>query len=149
MKNTMLPRKRDVRFLLCEDIRQEGASKSSLLGLIPGERFMVGGPPPPGAPSNVAFVLPSLAFMFIIGGGRGSYKGRFKIVAPDKKTVIVDTPTDKAIQLVQDRTGVFATGTKPFVGPGFGTYTVQFEIGDAKFKFPMVIEKGPLNPKAP
>ncbi len=142
--STKMPSKRDVKFLLAEDIRQEALNKSSLLGLIPGERFNVGGAPPAGAPANVAFALPSLAFFFVITGGEGTYKGRFKILGPDKKIVIVDMPIDKPIELTAGKAAVFATASKPFVGPGFGTYSVQLELDKAKFAFPMTIEKGRL-----
>jgi hypothetical protein len=145
--STKLPTRRDVRFLLAEDIRQEAGSKSSLLGLIPGERFWVAGPPPAGAPATVAFVLPSLAFMFIITGGQGSFRGRFRIVAPDK-TVVVDTPLEKTIDVVTGRPSVFATASKPFAGPGFGEYSIQLELDKTKFAFPMVIEKGRVPSKA-
>ena len=142
-----IPTKRDVRFILAEDIRQEAQNKSSLLGLIPGERFTVVGPPPAGAPPNVAFVLPSLAFMFIITAGNGSFNGKFRIIAPNK-TVVADVPLDKAMELVAGRVAVFATASKPFSGPGFGTYSVQLDLGQAKFAFPMVIEKGHLPDEA-
>lgn len=145
--STKLPSKRDIRFLLAEDIRQETFNKSSLLGLIPGERFMVAGPPPPGAPPNVAFALPSLAFFFIITGGEGTFNGRFRILGPDKKTVIIDMSTDKPIEISPQKAAVFATAAKPFVGPGFGTYSVQLELDKAKFSFPMTIEKGRLPSK--
>ena len=136
------PGKRDVRFLLSEDIRQETSIKSSLLGLIPGERFAVEGSPPPNAPPGVAILLPSLAFFFVITGGQGKFEGRFKIVAPDKKTVLVDMPTDRTLDIVPGRVTVFGTAAKPFLGPTFGQYSVQLQIGEATFKFPMVIEKG-------
>jgi len=147
--STKLPTKRDVRFLLCEDIRQETLNKTSLLGLIPGEQFMVGGPRPPGMPPNIAFVLPSLGFMFVITGGSGRFPGRFKVIAPDKKTEIVDMPIEKPIDIAPGGRGaVFATGSKPFVGPAYGTYTVELDVGAAKFKFAMTIEQGPQSPES-
>jgi hypothetical protein len=142
--NARLPTKRDVKFILAEDIRQEALGKSSLLGVIPGERFLVGGPPPAAAPANVEFVLSSLAFFFAITGGEGSFKGRFRILGPDKKTVVVDMPIDKPIEVVGGKGAVFATASKPFIGSAFGTYSVQLELDKAKFSFPMTIEKGRL-----
>ena len=137
-----LPSKRDVRLILAEDVRQEMGGKLSLMGVMPGERFLVGGKPPPGL-ENVTFSLPSLAFVFVIGGGEGKAEGRFKVVAPDKRTTIVDVPMEKPIEMSGDKPTVFATASKPFMGPAFGRYTVVLEIGGTKFSFPMIIEKRP------
>ena len=141
--SNQIPTKRDVKFLLSEDIRQEVHGKLSLQGYMPGEHFLVGGKPPDGAGSNVAFVLPSLAFLFVITGGEGKFSGRFKVIAPDKKTTLVDTPAEKPIDKPRGKTAVFAMTSRPFVGPSFGAYTVQLELDKAKFVFPMRIEKSP------
>jgi hypothetical protein len=116
-----------------------------MLGVFAGERFAVGGQPPPGA-GNAAIVIPSLTFVFIVEGGEGKQAGRFKILAPDKKTAITDSPIEK-IEMVRGRPSIFVSGAKPFIGPAFGTYTAQLEIGNAKFKFPFTIEKG-IEPKS-
>jgi hypothetical protein len=142
-----LPSKRDVKFLLAEDVRQETLNKSSLLGLMAGERFAVWAPPD-GAPPGVAIALPSLAFFFVITGGDGTFPGRLKIVAPDKKTVLVDTPAEKPFELAPGKACVFALKARPFIGPAFGTYSVQLKVDRATFTFPMIIEKGRATSKA-
>lgn len=144
--NAKLPRKQDIRFIVAEDIRPEIMGKISLQGLMPGEQFFVAGNPPsplpPGMPP-VAFLIPSLAFVFVItGAATGKFRGLFKIVAPDKKTVIVETPAANPIEKVAGKAALFATISKPFVGPAFGTYSVRLELNGAKFSFPMGIEKG-------
>ena len=143
-----LPTKRDVKFLLAEDVRQEILGKVSLQGLMPGDEFLVGGKPPPGVGANVAFVIPSLAFVFVVtGSGEGKFNGRFKIIAPDKKTII-EIPADKPIEKVAGKATMFMTAAKPFIGPAFGTYTVQLELDKAKFAFAMIIGKGPANARS-
>jgi hypothetical protein len=143
-----LPSKRDIKFLLAEDIRQEALNKSSLLGLMAGERFAVAGAPPAGAPQNVAIALPSLAFVFVITGGEGTFPGRLKILAPDKTTVVVDAPAEKPLELASGKACLFALTARPFVGPAFGTYSVQLKVDKATFSFPMIIEKGRATSKA-
>jgi hypothetical protein len=114
-----LPTKGGIKFILAEEVRQETGGKFSLLGVFPGGRFAVAGPPPPGV-GNAAIVLQSLAFVFIVEGGEGKQSGRFKILAPDKKTAVSDSPIEK-LEMVGGRPLIFATGAKPFIGPAFGT----------------------------
>jgi hypothetical protein len=147
VSKSSLPTKRDVRFLLAEDIRQEASTRPTLLGLIPGERFMVGGSPPSVAPPGTAFVLPSLAFVFIITGGHGKFEGRFRIVAPDRKTPAVDIPVEEPIAIAPGKVSVFGTTAKPFIGSAFGKYSVELQVGNTSFKFPMMITKGAATPK--
>lgn len=137
--STKLPSKRDIRFTVAEDVRHEAAGRYSLLGVFPGERFAVGGPPPAQAQS-AAFMIPSLAFVFTITGGEGKFSGRVRICAPDGKTILADSQIE-GIDLATGRSSVLANASKPFVGPSFGTYAVTLEIGTARFKYPLIIEK--------
>jgi hypothetical protein len=140
-----LPTKRDVRLILAEDVRQELMGKASLQGFMPGAEFFVGGDLAPGTPPNVAFVLPSLAFLFeIIGAGEGKFDGRYKAIAPDKKTVIFDTAVVAPIEKSAGKATIVGTVAKPFIGPAFGIYTVQLVLDKAKFSFPMTIGKAPF-----
>jgi hypothetical protein len=137
------PAKRSIKFILAEDIRNESDGKFSLLGVFPGERFAIGGEPPPGL-TNAAFFIQSLIFLFIISGGdEGKHPGHFKIIGPDKKTVVMDTPINQPVEIMKGRSAVFVSGLKPFLGPAFGTYTAQLQIGGNKYKFPFTIEKAP------
>jgi hypothetical protein len=137
--NAKLPSKRDLKFLLAEDVRPEMGGKFSLVGLIPGERIAIQGEPPPG----VAFAIPSLSFVFILAGpSAGTFKGRFRIVAPDKKTIVSDVPLEKPIQKPAGKASMFAAAAKPFAGPAFGTYSVQLDLGKVNFRFPVTVEKG-------
>jgi hypothetical protein len=140
-----LPNKRDVLFILAEDIRQELMGKASLQGFLPGDEFLVAGNPPPGAPPNVVFAVPSLAFIFVIRGGEGKFDGRYRAIAPDKKTVIFDQPAGQPLEKIADKATVFGTVAKPFIGPAFGIYTVQLVLDKTKFSFPMTIGKAPPN----
>jgi hypothetical protein len=136
-----IPTKSAIRFILAEDVRPEGNGKFSLLGVFPGERFMVGGEAPIGSPPNLAFAMPSLAFVFVITDGEGKIPAKFKIIGTDKKTVLVEAPT--TIEIAKGRPAVFMTGAKPFTGEKFGSYTAQLEMGNKKFGFPFLIEKAP------
>ncbi len=136
--NTRLPSKGDIKFLMAEDVRPEVGGKFSLIGVIPGERFAVQGEPPPG----VAFAIPSVSFLFVLGGASaGNFRGHFRIVAPDKKTVVTEMPFEKPIQKAAGKTAMFAAGSKPFIGPALGTYTAHLDLGKVKFKFPFTVEK--------
>lgn len=136
---TKLPTKAGVKFILAEDIRAEGQGRFSLLGVFPADRFAVGGTVPPGF-ENAAFVLPSLAFLLLISGGEGTFSARFKIIAPDRKTILNDVPL-APVTVQAHLPSVVANVAKPFVGPAFGVYTIQLEIDKAKFKFPVHIEQ--------
>lgn len=138
-----LPTKRDVRLILAEDVRHELMGKASLQGFLPGDEFLVGGNPPPGTPPEVAFVVASLAFLFVVRGGEGKFDGRYRAIAPDKKTVVFDVPAGKPLEKIADKAAVFGTVAKPFIGPAFGIYTVQLVLDKAKFSFPMTIGKAP------
>jgi hypothetical protein len=136
------PIKHSVKFILAEDARSEGDGKFSLLGVFPGERVAIVGDPPPGL-LNGTFIMSSLVCVFILGGSDGKYPGHFSIIAPDKKSKVVDVAINQPVQILKDRPAVFVTNLKPFLGPAFGTYFVNLEIGKEKFKFPFVIEKAP------
>ena len=138
------PKRSNVKLIVAEDVRGELGGKFSALGVFPGERFAVGGSPPvlpPGSPP-VAFFLSSLAFLFVVSGAEGKYAGRVRVIAPDGKTVISDSPIEQT-QFSVDRPTVIAGGSKPFVGPAFGTYKISLELGGSKMTFPLLIEAGP------
>lgn len=143
---TTVPSKRGVRLLVAEDVRQEIGGKFSLLGLFAGEKILVAGEMPPGSPPNIAFVLPSLAFVFVITEGEGRFEGRFKFIAPDRKTVLSDSKIEQ-IQLRKGESNTVGSMAKPFVGPDFGAYTAELNIGKAKFKFPVEVLKAPTAKK--
>jgi len=139
-----------VKLLLAEDVRQEAMGKFSLLGVLPGERFLVGGPVPislPGLPS-AAFMIPSLAFVFIVSGLEGNLVGKFSLFAPDGKTNVA--MVEMVPVVVQKNSSTVATAiARPFAGPSFGEYTIRLEIGKHKWKFPLVIEKAPDTTQTP
>jgi len=143
MKKKATPTKRrSIKFILAEDIRNEPGGKFSLLGVFPGERFAIGGEIPQGV--NAVFFMQSLVLVFIISGGdEGKHPGTFKIISPDKKTVILESAINQAIEIAKDRSAVFVTGLRPFLGPAFGTYTAHLQIGRNTFEFPFTIEKAP------
>jgi hypothetical protein len=135
-----LPTKRDVQFILSEDLRQEAPGKLSILGFMPGATIGVGGAPPKEIP-GAAFVLQSLAFLFIISGGQGKFGGSLKIFAPGQKVAVFDAPIQRPIEKIKDHPAIFATGSKPFIGTAFGTYIIQLTLENSKFRFPIRIEK--------
>jgi hypothetical protein len=138
-----IPAKTAIKFLLAEDVRSEGNGKFSLLGVFPGERFMVGGEPPVGTPEKLAFAMLSLSFVFVITDGEGKIPSKFKIIDTDGKKTLIEIPIESGIEIVKGRPAIFVTGAKPFAGGSFGTYAAQLELGNKKFKFPFSIEKAP------
>jgi hypothetical protein len=140
-----------VKLLVAEDLRQETMGKFSLLGILPGERFLVGGPAPispPGFPS-VVFMIPSLAFVFIISGLEGNLAGKFSILAPDGKSEAGRAEMVPTIAAQKNSPTIAFAIARPFAGPSFGEYTIQLDIGKRKWKFPLVIEKAPDTTQAP
>ena len=138
-----IPAKTAIKFILAEDVRPEGNGKFSLLGVFPGERFMVGGEPPVGTPEKLAFAMPSLVFVFMITDGEGKIPSKFKIIDTDGRKALIEMVIESGIEIVKGRPAIFVTGAKPFAGGKFGTYTAQLEMGNRKFKFPFLIEKAP------
>jgi hypothetical protein len=140
-----------VKLLVAEDLRQETMGKFSLLGVLPGERFLVGGPAPispPGFP-NAAFMIPSLAFVFIISGLEGNLAGKFFILAPDGKSEAGRAEMVPTIAAQKNSPTIAFAIARPFAGPSFGEYTIRLDIGKHKWKFPLVIEKAPDATRAP
>jgi hypothetical protein len=137
--NNKAPSRRGVRFFLAEDVRQETGGKFSLLGVFAGEKIFVSGTPPE-VPSTIAFGLPSLAFVFVLTEGEGRFEGRFRLVAPDRKTVLTES-TFELMELRRGHSNTIATTAKPFVGAAFGTYTAELTVGKTRFKFPIEIAK--------
>jgi hypothetical protein len=135
------PSKRGVKFILAEDIRNEGSGKFSLLGVFPGERLGVLGTPAPGTPPGVAVALPSLAFVFIVTEGKGKTTGTFKVTGSDRNVVGSEMPL-QPVELRDNQPSVIGATAKPFLAPSFGTYTVELTLGKAKFRFRFTIEKG-------
>ena len=137
---TKLPTKRDVRFILAEDLRQEAPGKLSIFGFMAGDQILVGGDPPKEFP-GAAFILPSLAFLFVISAGEGNFGGRLRVIAPDRKTVVFDAPFQAPLEKKKGVSAIFGTGARPFLGPSYGTYTAEFTLQEVRFKFPILIEK--------
>jgi hypothetical protein len=134
-----------VKLLVAEDLRQEAMGKFSLLGILPGERFLVGGPAPilpPGFPS-VAFMIPSLAFVFIISGLEGKLTGKFSILAPDGKSEAGSSEMVPTVAAQKNSPTIAFAIARPFAGPTFGEYTIRLDIGKHKWRFPLVVEKAP------
>jgi hypothetical protein len=140
--NNIYPKKDMVRFILAEEVRPELLGKLSLQGFMPGEQFRVAGQPPPNLPPGIAFLVPSLAFVFVIAGGQGKFVGHFRVIAPDKKTIVMDAAAEKPIETRTGKVSIFAMGAKPFFGPAFGTYSIRLDLDDTKYVFPMSVEKG-------
>jgi hypothetical protein len=143
-----IPKKAAVKFILAEDVRPEANGKYSLLGVFPGERFMVGGEAPAGV-ENLAFAMPSLVFVFMITDGEGKIHSKFTIFGPDKKALNNVAGVEQVIEIAKGRPAMFASVARPFAGAKFGTYVVQLEMGKSRFRFPFLIEKAPKQKKAP
>jgi hypothetical protein len=138
-----LPTRKDIRFLIAEDVRAEAGGKFSILGVIPGHSVSIGGSAPPHTP--FAFIIPSLALVFLIDGGIGTFAGRLKIVAPDKKTAVADMEL-QPMEMGPQRPSFVANIARPFAGSAYGTYIAELQIGSAKFKYHFVVEPAPNTP---
>jgi hypothetical protein len=143
-----IPRKSAIRLILSEEARAEGNGKFSLLGVFPGERFQVGGETPPVGFEQFAFVLPSLAFVFVITDGEGRVPSKLSVLGPDKKPLFPETEIANGIEIKKGSPAIFLSGLRPFLGPKFGAYTIVLKMGKtAVFKFPFQVEKAPAPKK--
>ncbi|HEY3852321.1 MAG TPA: hypothetical protein VGL87_15190, partial [Steroidobacteraceae bacterium] len=53
--------------------------------------------------------------------------------------------SESELALKEGGAAVIGLIAKPFMGPAFGTYTVQLEIGNRRYRYPVHIEKAPKN----
>lgn len=132
------PTARQVRFVLCEDARQEVSGKSTLVGVYPGEIIVVHQPTSPEG-SNAVAALRSVCMVFFVAGGVGRFDAGIKVCAPDG-TVSFEQNVG-TIVLESGGTGTIIGQIQPFFVKEFGAHTVVLTLGGREYPFEMTIRK--------
>ena len=114
-----------VKFLLCEDIREEIRSKLSVMGLYAGDRIDVHGPSPLPDGKGVA-VLHSLGIAAILRGKPGTFDVDLKITGPKGESVGQGKFADTKI--TRDGVATLILRLPNFVVPAFGTYQASYSV---------------------
>lgn len=132
------PRKEDVAFILCDDIRREGNGKITLLGIYASDEISVGREKDEG--SNIEFQ--ELSFYFTIKAGEGDFKSRAKICySPENQSE--ETIFDEEFSVIKKKDGVTAVAgfkISPIVLRSYGKYKVTLTLDDNEFTFPFFIK---------
>ena len=132
------PTARQVRFVLCEDARQEVSGKATLVGVYPGEIIVVHQPTSPEG-SNAVAALRSVCMVFFVAGGVGRFDAGIKVCAPDG-TVSFEQKVG-TIVLEPGGTGTIIGQIQPFFVKEFGAHTVVLTLEGREYPFEMTIRK--------
>lgn len=138
------PTAKQVRFVLCEDARQEVSGKSTLIGVYPGEIIVVHQPTSPEG-SNAVAALRSVCLVFFVAGGVGRFEAGIKITAPDG-TVGFEQKVG-TIVLEAGGTATIIGQIQPFFVKEFGAHTVMLTLEGREYPFEFTIREA-VNPPA-
>jgi len=137
------PVTKSVKFVLCEDVREEAHQKLNFLGVFPADSITVLGPKKAPDGPGVA-VLASLAIVVTFKDVEGEFEARLRIVAPDGK-VTFDDAIGK-VNLVKRGTATLAWKAQGFVVPTFGRYRAEVLLDDRAYPFELEILDGSSKP---
>lgn len=136
------PTAKQIRFVLCEDARQEVSGKSTLIGVYPGEIIVVHQHASPEGRNAVA-ALRSVCLVFFVAGGVGRFEAAIKITAPDG-TVGFEQKVG-TIVLEAGGTATIIGQIQPFLVKAFGVHTVMLTLDGREYPFEFTIRE-PANP---
>ncbi len=140
-----LPGAKYVRFVLCEDARQEASGKSTLVGVYPGEIVVVHKPTPPEGTSSVA-ALKSICLVFFVAGGVGKFEAGMKITAPDG-SVGFEQPVG-TVTLEEHGTATIVGQIQPFLVKAFGVHMATLSLDGRAYPFEFTIREAAPKPAA-
>lgn len=140
-----LPPAKQVRFVLCEDARQEMSGKSILIGVYPGEIIVVHNPKVPEGTTAVA-ALRSVCLVFFVGDGVGRFEASIKITAPDD-TIAFEQKVG-SVALEADGTATIVGQIQPFLVKAFGAYMVTLSLDDREYPFEFTVREAATQPPA-
>jgi hypothetical protein len=133
------PTAKAVRFVLCEDVREEARQKLSYLGVFPADSITVIGPSVTQNGAGVAQIA-SIAIVITLKDLEGSFESRFRIKAPDGATVF-DEGMGK-VELTKRGTATLAWKAQPFVVPKFGRFEAELLLDGRPYPFEFEILDG-------
>ena len=133
-----LPAAKHVRFVLCEDARQEVSGKSTLIGVYPGEIVVVHQPTPPEGTNAVA-ALRSICLVLFASHGTGRFDAGIRIAAPDG-TVAFEQQVG-VVSLEEHGTATIVGQIQPFLVKAFGVHTLTLSLDGREYPFEFVIRE--------
>jgi hypothetical protein len=133
-----LPAARHVRFVLCEDARQEVSGKSTLVGVYPGEIVVVHQPTPPEGTNAVA-ALRSICLVLFVSHGVGQFIAGIRIAAPDG-TVAFEQQVG-VVSLEEHGTATIVGQIQPFLVKAFGAHTLTLALDGREYPFEFVVRE--------
>lgn len=134
------PVTKSVKFVLCEDVREEAHQKLNFLGVFPADSITVLGPMGPPDGPGVA-VLASLAIVVTFKDVEGEFEARLRIAAPDGK-VTFDDAIGK-VDLAKRGTATLAWKAQGFAVTKFGRYRAEVLLDERSYPFEFDILDGP------
>ena len=137
------PTARNIKFVLCEEVREESHQKLSLLGVFPADSITILGPKPAALGNGVA-VLASLAIVVTFKDVEGEFEARLRIAAPDGK-VAFDDAIGK-VNLAKRGTATLAWKAQGFAVATFGRYLAEVLLDDRSYPFEFEILDGSSKP---
>lgn len=133
-----LPTARQVRFVLCEDARQEVSGKSTLIGVYPGEIVVVYDPTPPEGSNSLA-ALKSICLVFFVAGGVGRFDAGIRIAAADG-TVAFEQPVG-VVSVEEHGTATIVGQIQPFLVKAFGVHAVTLSLDGREYPFEFTVRE--------
>jgi hypothetical protein len=143
MKKKRLPAAKHVRFVLCEDARQEASGKSTLIGVYPGEIIVVYKPATPEGTHAVA-ALRSICLVFFVAGGVGRFDAGIRIDSPDG-TAAFEQPVG-VVTLEEHGTATIVGQIQPFLVKAFGVHAVTLSLDGRVYPFEFTIRESKTPP---
>ena len=122
--------------LVCEDLRQEGNKKSTILGfygVAPHVDILF---------RDLNQLIPRLAFLLVGDKGEGEFEISMQLIGPDGKQLI---SADLGKMEIRDPTKRYSGGLSlgPLRFPGAGTYTLKFLVdGREHYKTTFGVRQG-------
>lgn len=132
-----LPTHEKAVFLLCEDVRQEGSGKFSLLGMIPANNITTETRPEDAGKDGLQ-VLPSLTFVFIFRDGEGEFAMRVGVIAPDGKELAPSESRTQTKAADEALNSIFKLA--PFV-VNSGKYRAYVLLDSERYEYEFVIQE--------
>ncbi len=133
------PAAKSVKFILCEDVREEAHSKLTFLGVFTADSITLLRPQLPTGTQGVA-VLASLAIVVILKGIEGDFETRMKLMTPDKK-VAFEGSIGK-VKAAKASSATLAWKVQGFVVTSYGCYHAELRLDDKVYPFDFDILDG-------
>lgn len=136
------PTAKTIKFILCEDLREEPRSKLTLLGVFAADSISILKPEAPKGGTGVA-VLSSLAIVVAIKGIAGDFEAALAVHSPNGKKPAFEGKLGK-VTLPKLGSATLAWKVQGFVVPKFGKYRAELSLDDRVYPFEFEILDGSM-----